>query len=95
MTRGMTPEQAKKIREQRGLKETKLQKFRVAKGLSQRELSVISGVSSRAIKSYEQQERNINKAQLNILCDLAIALNCKISDILEDETLIERYKICR
>lgn len=93
--KGITPEQARQIRKRKGLEETKLQQLRFSKGLSQRELSVISGVAARAIRSYEQRERDINGARLNTLCDLAIALNCKITDILEDDTLIERYKICK
>ena len=95
MVKGITPEQARKIREQNGLKETKLQKLRFAKGLSQKQLSVISGVSVRSIQCYEQHQRDINNAHLNTLCDLCIALDCKITDIIDDETLIERYKIVK
>ena len=93
--RGITPEQARQIRKQKGLDETKLQKLRFSKGLSQRELSVISGVAARAIRGYEQRERDIDGARFSTLCALCIALDCKISDIIEDDALIERYKIIK
>lgn len=90
--RGITPEQARRIRKRKGLYETKLQKLRFLKGMSQRELSVISGVAARTIIGYEQQERDIDSARLSTLCDLCGALDCKMSDIIEDDALVERYK---
>lgn len=93
--RGITPEKARDIRSKRGLEETNLQKIRIARGLSQKTLSVKSNVKVRAIKMYEQRERNIDGAHLKTLCDLSISLDCKIEDILEDKTLIERFKLCK
>lgn len=93
--KGISPEQARKIREQKGLEETKLQKLRFAKGLSQRQLSVISGVSQRTIQCYEQRTRDINGAHIKTLCDLCIALDCKITDIIDNKTLIDRYNIVK
>lgn len=90
--RGITPEQAQKIRADKGIKETNLQKVRVEAGLSQQALSDESGVTKRMIECYEQKYRNIDGAKLQTLCDLAVALNCKIEDILESEELIEKYK---
>lgn len=93
--RGMSPERARKLREEKGKEDTKLQRLRVAKGFSQKDLSVVTGVTVRAIQCYEQRTRNIDNARLNTLCDLAIGLNCRIADILEDETLIDRYKMVK
>ena len=90
--RGITPEQARRMRKRKGLDETKLQKLRFSKGMSQRELSVISGVVARSIRGYEQRERDIDNARLSTLCALCDALDCKMSNIIEDEALIERYK---
>lgn len=90
--RGIPPEQARRMRKRKGLDETKLQKLRFSKRMSQRELSVISGVVARSIRSYEQRERNIDSARLSTLCALCDALDCKMSDIIEDEALIERYQ---
>ena len=93
--RGMSPKQAQKLRTEKGIEDTKLQKLRIAKGFSQKDLSVASGVTLRAIQCYEQRTRNIDSARLNILCALAISLDCKIEDMLEDETLIDRYKMVK
>lgn len=94
--RGITPEQAKKIREAKGLRDTKLQKLRTEKGLSQNELSVISGITRRTLQAYEQNsERKIDNARLEALCDLCIALDCKIEDILEDKSLISKYRLVK
>lgn len=90
--KGITPEIARKIRAANNKEETNLQRIRVNKGLSQQALADISGVSKRAIEGYEQKYRNIDNAKLDILCDLASALDGKIEDILEDEELIKKLK---
>lgn len=89
----MKPETAKKIREGKGRPETKLQRIRVQRELSQKDLSVISGVAVRSIQCYEQRARDINSAHLDTLCALALALNCKIEDILESQTLVDRLRL--
>lgn len=87
----MKVEQAKKIREVKGLEETKLQEIRVKRNMSQKDLSHAAGVSIRTIQKYERRERHIEGAKLETLCDLSKALDCKISDILDNEELIERF----
>lgn len=67
---------------------SKLQELRKAKGLSQSELAEQSGVNKRIIQTYEINYRPIDSAGLDKLLPLAIALDCKISDLLEDENLI-------
>ena len=47
------------------------------------------------ITKLEQWQRNINKAELSTLLKLCLALDCRLSDILDDpETLdlLERYE---
>ncbi len=61
-----------------------LQKLRNKKNLSQRQLSDVSGINVRAIQHYEQGTRNINHARLDTIVKLAIALDCKIPDIIDD-----------
>lgn len=90
--KGITPQIAKKIRASKGIEETNLQKIRVEKGLSQGELAETSGITRRTIQGYEQQTRPIEGARLEILCDLCIALGCKIEDIIDSQELIEKYK---
>lgn len=85
--RGMTPEQAEKLWENK----TKLRAVRVRRGLSQSELSAASGVPLKTIQRYEQTPHQIDNTKLNTLCGLCEALNCKITDIIEDNELIERF----
>lgn len=87
--RGMTPQQAAKLREKMGVKMTKLQRLRVKKGLSQSELAEISGVPFRRIQYYEQKSRPIEGARLDVICKLCLALDCKIEDIIESKEIIE------
>ena len=65
------------------LGETKLQKFRKNIGMSQYELSQISGVNIRSIQLYEQRVNDIDKAQAHTLYKLAVVLGVQIEDLLE------------
>lgn len=89
--RGITPSVAKGIIESRGGQMSKLQTLRYKKNISQNELSNMSGVPVRSIRGYEQKSRPIDGAGLDVLCKLCKCLNCKIEDILEDESLVEEY----
>ena len=91
--KGMTPETAYNIYSAGS--ENKLKKLRVSKGYSQQGLSDASGVAKRAIQTYEQGEKQIDKAQLVTICQLAKTLECKIEDILESEELIELFRACK
>ena len=72
--RGITVETAKRIRVENGLKdETKLQKIRVGKGLSQSQLAKASGVAVRTIQHYERGVRDIDGAKLDTICKLCLA----------------------
>ena len=93
--RGMNPLQARRKRAEQGLPETKLQKLRVSKGFSQNDLAEKSGVPLRRIQKYEQQVVSIDSAKLNTLCSLCLALDCKIEDILESNSLIEKFKVTK
>ena len=71
----------------------KLQEIRKKRGYSQSELSLLTNISVKTIQKYEIGERNIDGAKLETLCDLAIALDVPISDIVEDETLKTKLKL--
>ena len=66
---------------QRG--ETNLKRLRRQAGLTQRELAEKSGISLRTIQQYEQRKKNINKAQIDTLIPLSVALYCEVRDLLE------------
>lgn len=93
--RGMKPQQAAKIRAEKGITETRLQKLRVKKGLSQMELAVKANMPKRRIQHYEHEAENIDRAKLETLCDLCIALDCKLEDILESKELIEKLRMAK
>lgn len=91
--RGMTPQQAERLRVQRGIdKGTKLRQQRVKMSLSQSELAALSGVPIQTLRRYEQSAMQINNAKLKILCDLCFVLDCKIEDIIESEELLHKYR---
>ena len=71
----------------------KLKIMRTGAGLSQRQLSKLSGVNLRTIQDYEYNGGQvIDKASLRTLLNLAKVLGCNIKDILEDVELVELYK---
>lgn len=64
--------------------ETKLKQLRRRAGISQRELSEMSGVPLRTIQQYEQRQKNINKAQAEYLVMLSKTLCCEVDALLEN-----------
>ena len=63
---------------------SRLKYFREQKGMTQAELSEKSGVSLRVIQTFEQGFRDINKAQVVKVLQLAEALECDVYDIIND-----------
>ena len=62
---------------------TRLQTIRKTCGITQNELAQQSGVSLRSIQMYEQRNKDINKAQVETVNNLARVLGCKIEDLME------------
>ena len=62
--------------------DSKLKTQRVLRGITQEELASKSGVSINTIRSYEQKTKDIMKAKVEIVLDLAKVLKCSIYDIL-------------
>lgn len=69
-----------------------LKEIRQKYGLTQIQLAEKSGVNLRMLQYYEQGVKDINGARLSTLANLAIALECPISDILSDQELIDTIK---
>ncbi len=78
-----------------GTESTKLQAARQKKGYTQKQLAVVTDISVRTIQCYERKARDIDGAGLETLCDLSIALDCKIEDIIESEELIEKFRLAK
>ncbi len=60
-----------------------LKRIRLQSGLSQSELSELSGVPVRTIQQYEQRQKNINAAKAETVIALSIALSCRAEELLE------------
>lgn len=89
--KGMTPERAAEVF--RTNHESKLKQMRVRNGFSQQQLADATGIKKRLIQTYEQGERNIDCSQISTLCALCEALNCQISDLLEDVELLNKFNM--
>ena len=61
-----------------------LKKVRKSKGLTQKELSELSGINLKTIQKYEQGVIDINNANIYTLYKLANTLNCHIWELLTD-----------
>jgi len=62
---------------------TNLKRIRTIAGMSQSGLAREAEVSLRSIQMYEQQKKDINKAQAVTLAKIARALGCYVEDLLE------------
>ncbi len=62
---------------------TNLKRIRTAYGFSQAELAERSGVTLRSIQMYEQRNKNINKASVETIYQLAKSLGCSMEDLIE------------
>ena len=62
-----------------------LKRIRESKGLSQSQLSKLSGVNLQMIQKYEQGVKDINKAQVETIYKLAQALECTVEDLIKKE----------
>lgn len=67
----------------------KLKEMRQTKGLSQAKLAEKARLNIRTLQHYEQGSKTFDHARLNTILKCAIALNCKIEDIIDNEEYIE------
>lgn len=63
---------------------TNLKLLRKRAGLSQRELSDLSGIPTRTIQQYEQRQKDINKAHAESLVALSKVLYCSVDELMEN-----------
>lgn len=63
--------------------DTNLKRIRNSINMTQRELSVLSGISLRSIQMYEQKNKDINKASVKTVYKLAKILGCTIENLIE------------
>ncbi|MDU6263694.1 MAG: helix-turn-helix transcriptional regulator [Anaerocolumna aminovalerica] len=65
------------------VKVSKLKKARILRGLTQAQLSELSGVPTKCIGNYEQNRRDLNNAKAIIVYRLASALGCDMVELLD------------
>ena len=73
----------------------KLKEVRQAKGLSQSKLAEKAGLNVRTLQHYEQGSKIFDNARLDTIFKCAIALECKIEDIIDNADyldLIRKYE---
>lgn len=63
--------------------DSNLKLLRLKNGLTQKELSKLSGVPLRTLQQYEQRQKNINKAQAEYIIMLSKTLYCEPQALLE------------
>ena len=89
---GPSPEKAEEVRLKRDIgKSTKLKQLRLSRGLSQSELAKLTDISVKTLQKYEIANRPIDGAKLDTLCQISLALDCHITEILESDELIEKF----
>lgn len=71
----------------------KLQKMRLDRGLSQSQLAEKTGINVRTIQHYEQGSKNFDHARIDTIMKCCIALQCKLEDIIEDQSFIKLIKM--
>ena len=62
---------------------SKLQEKRKAAGLSQRQLADRVGMSVRTLQYYEQGSLDFNKAAVETVYRLAVALGCSVEELID------------
>lgn len=73
----------------------KLKEMRLAAGLSQSQLAEKAGTNIRVLQHYEQGSKNFDHARIDILLKYCLALDCKLSDLIETPEyleLLEKYE---
>ena len=60
----------------------KLKFYRKKRKLSQKELATLSNIPIRTIQQYEQNQKDLDKANVTYLVNLARVLNCSVEDLL-------------
>lgn len=70
----------------------KLQEVRKAKGLTQAELALQSGVKLRTIQEYEYGRQKMDSAHIDTLVGIGEALEVPFYELMEDELRIEAIK---
>lgn len=70
----------------------KLKAMREKKGLSQSQLSNLTGIHYRTLQYYEQGVLNFNHCKIDKIFKTATVLDCDVEDILDDPEAIKAVR---
>lgn len=70
----------------------KLKQVRQDRKLSQSQLAQKAGLNVRTLQHYEQGTKVFDNAKINTILKIALALDCHIEDILENQDSIDMLK---
>ena len=82
----------KKTRPPRNAANTKVKAMRIKKGMTQAQLADAADIKVRVLQHYEQGSKAFDSARLDVILRVCIALNCKVSDLLDNKENINLYK---
>lgn len=68
---------------------SKLKTKRMEAGLSQSQLAEKTGINVRTLQHYEQGSKIFDHARLDTLLKICTALNCGLTDVIENSEYIE------
>lgn len=81
----------KKTRPPRNAANTRLKAMRIKMGMTQSELASAANINMRVLQHYEQGTKPFDSARLDVILKICIALNCEMSDILDNKENIALY----
>lgn len=67
----------------------KLQEARKKAGLSQSQLAEKAGINVRTLQHYEQGSKVLDKARIDTILKVCLALRCRVMDVIENEEYIK------
>lgn len=72
----------------------KLKEKRMQAGLSQSQLAKKAGINVRTLQHYEQigSPKNFDHARIDTILRICLALNCKLSDVIENKEYVKLIK---
>lgn len=68
---------------------TKLKAKRIDVGLTQSQLAERADMNVRTLQHYEQGSKNFDHARIDTILKVCLALECKMSDVIENEEYVE------
>jgi transcriptional regulator with XRE-family HTH domain len=69
---------------------SKLKKLRLLHGLTQQDLSTLSGINIKSIAVYEQEPERLNNASVSTVLLLSECLGCEMEDLIDRDYIMKK-----